>query len=177
MGNCSLCNCLGINSTGPATCRVFRVVCSSYLSPCTGSRFSGFESPSLRPVVALCSPYDVTLPTLVISILYYYTKLCLPACSSLSRTLFSREEFRCTIRVDEPCPMCSPRIDLSSNWPGLDHHGEPGVSDANNERNTFGVYGGGGARINVCLTKPVWVLGLTIYYNMLSARLRCRRSF
>jgi len=39
---------------------------------------------------------------------------------------------------------------------GLAHRGEPGVSDANNERNTFGVYGGGGgARINVCLTKPV----------------------
>jgi len=80
------------------------------------------------------------------------------------QTHFSREEFRCTIRVDEPCPVCSPRIDLSSNGPGLDHRGEPGVSDANNERNTFGVYGGGGgARINVCLTKPVWVLGLTIY--------------
>jgi len=38
---------------------------------------------------------------------------------------------------------------------GLAHRGEPGVSDANNERNTFGVYDGGGARINVCLTKPV----------------------
>jgi len=26
---------------------------------------------------------------------------------------------------------------------GLAYRGEPGVSDANNERNTFGVYGGG----------------------------------
>lgn len=65
--------------------------------------------------------------------------------------------FRCTIRVDEPCPVCSPQIDLSSNGPSLDHRIEPGVSDANNERNTFGLYGGGGggARINVCLKKPV----------------------
>jgi len=63
-------------------------------------------------------------------------------------------------------------------WPSLAHRREPGVSDANNERNTFGVFnGGGGAQINVCLTKPVWVLGLTIYYNALLARLRCRRSF
>jgi len=62
------------------------------------------------------------------------------------------------------------------NRPGLVHRGDPGVSDTNNELNTFGVYGGG-VRINVCLTKPVWVLGLTIYYNMLPVRLRCRRSF
>lgn len=29
--------------------------------------------------------------------------------------LLSRKEFRCTIRVDEPCPVCSPQIDLSLN--------------------------------------------------------------
>lgn len=33
--------------------------------------------------------------------------------------LFSRKEFRCTIRVDEPCPVCSPRIDLSLNGRAL----------------------------------------------------------